>query len=565
VGREPSAVLADPASGRTFVLNEGDSTISVLEGTTVVATWPVPEQSTKLAIVDGQLWVGSRRGGRITVLSAKDGMALGEVKLSATGMVFQLLASADARRIYAVSYARIHMIDVATRQEVASAVLNGAGVLALPASGPGLYATGYDSATQQEYLALLDTETLSEKAQLPSVPDLAALAADPRNGRLYLISSYTNELVVLDGQSHQRLARLIVGRTPRSLALDAEKGTLYVANYDGDNVAIVDTAKLAVVATVPLALRLEGMDVDPVTGRLYVAAGSANTVYLLGEAGVLEKWPISGYPSQVRVVPGRSQVACLSLVEDKLTLLDQMGKPAEVYTTGHRPRGLMIDDMQRRIYAGDTVLEWEARITHTLRISTPAGSMESPVQMLLDTRRNRLYAVALNGIPGSNNGYVVTRIGEADADPAAPAPGKLSVVDLVYDEEMDRFYATNARMGTYGLQVSQGEDGRELLALRLDRYPAAMALNPATRHLWVVLQSVAGQATARDTQIAAYDTRTLGRVALLQVDGFVESLSVDPRNNRIYLANGDAGLIHVVQDVPMSAPAGPIPYSTPKP
>ena len=563
VGRGPSAILAAPGSGRVFVLNEGDSTLSVLEGTTVVATWPLPEQPSTLLLVGEQLWVGSRRGGRITILSPKDGSTLGEVDLSANSMVFQMVASGDGRLVYAASYARIHVIDATSRQEIKSTNLAGVGLLAVPSSGQGLYASGYDLDKQEEYLALLDDKTFAEVRRLPSVSDLAALVSDLASGRLYLLSSFSDELVVLDGQSGQPVARLTVGYEPRSMALDTQSGFLYVANYKGDNVAVVDTGKLALVATVPLAVRMASMDADPISGQLYVAAGSANSVFVLGEAGFLDQWPVGGYPSQVRVIPGTGLVACLSLIEDKLMLLDQAGRVVETYATGHRPRGLALDEIQRRIFAGDTVIQWEQHVTHTLAISTPAGSVEQPVQIVLDARRNRYYAVLANGIPGSNYGYMATRLDDGVANPQAPAPGQLSIVELIYDEEMDRFYSTSVRMGTYGLQVSRAEDCQQLCFTTFNRYPAAMALNPATRHLWVVLQAVSVQTAASDTLIVAYDTRTFGQAAQFRVDGLVESLAVDPRSNRVYLANGDKGIIHVVQDVPTAAPSGPLTYNTP--
>jgi len=565
VGRGPSAILAAPSLGHVFVLNEGDSTLNVLEGTNVVATWAVPEQSSKLLLVGEQLWVGGQRGGRIAVLSARDGSALGVVTLSTENATFHMVASRDGQRVYALTYGRLHTIDVASQQEIGRADLTGLGLLAIPPSGQGLYMSGYDLEKQQAYLALLEDKTLAEARRLPSVPDLAALLSDPASGRLYLLSSFTDELVIMDGQDDRRIATLTVGHEPRSMALDAQRGLLYVANTKGDNVTVVDTVKLAVIATVPVALRMESMDVDPITGQLYVAASSANSILVLGEAGLVSKWPVGEYPSQVRVIPGTGLVASLSLVEDKLTLLDQTGRVVETYATGHRPRGISLDEMQRRIFAGDTVIQWESHVTHTIAISTTAGSMEPPVQVVLDVRRNRFYAVAANGIPGSNYGYVVTRLDEGLAASQAPAPGQLSVVELIYDEEMDRFYATSLRMGTYSLQVSQAEDCQQVHLVSFNRYPAAMALNPATRHLWVVLQTVSVRTTAADTLIFAYDTRTFGEVASFHVDGLVESLAVDPRNNRIYLANGDAGVIHLVQDVITSAPAGPLPYTTPTP
>jgi len=560
VGRGPRAIVADPASGRVFVLNEGESSLSVLEGAKVVATWSLSESASGLLMVGGELWVAGRGKGHITILSGRDGSTLGEVELSA-GLVSAMVAGGDGRRVYAADYARLCVVDVASRREVRSVGLSGIGLLAVAPSGQGLYVSGYDADKREGYLALLEEESLAEVRRVPSVPDLAALVGDPTSGRVYLLSAYNDELVVLDGQSGQVVARLGVGYEPRSMALDAPRGLLYVANYRGDNLVVVDTAKPALVATVPLALRIGGMEADPIGGQLYVAVGSANKVLVLGEAGLVGEWAVGGYPSQVRVIPGTGLIACLSLSEGRLRLLDQTGQVVGAYATGRRPRGLALDEMRRQILAGDTVIQWEQGLTQTLAITTPAGTVEQPVQVVLDVRRNRYYAVAANGVPGSNYGYVATRVDEGVANPEAPAPGRLSIVELIYDEEMDRFYATSTRMGTFGLQVSRAEDCQELLWLNLNRYPQAMALNPATRHVWVALGAASAQAGVSDTQVVVYDTRTFGQVAQFNLDGLVEALAVDPRTNRVYLAVGDVGVIHVAQDVPMEAPTGPLSYA----
>jgi len=175
--------------------------------------------------------------------------------------------------------------------------------------------------------------------------------------------------------------------------------------------------------------------------------------------------------------------------------------------------------------------------------------------MVLDTKRSLLYAVILKGISSSNDANIVVRL---ETEPDAPAPGRLGVIDLAYDGEMDRFYATNCYRGSCGLQVSEAEHSQELLYLAFDRRPTAMALSRDTHHLWVALGSDhSSHLDRQDAKIVAYDTRTWGQAAALAVNGPVDAMAVDARSNRIYLASGEAGVIYVVQDVATPQPAKP--------
>ena len=205
-------------------------------------------------------------------------------------------------------------------------------------------------------------------------------------------------------------------------------------------------------------------------------------------------------------------------------------------------------------------------MTHTLAVNTVYGVEYPPVRTVLDTRRNTLYAVAHNGTPGSNGGYVVRRFVEGEFDLTAPAPGRLSVIDLIYDRDMDQFYATNWRMQSFGLQVSKGDDCQEVLYVRLDRHPGAMVLNPATHHLWLALHTPYWWwEETHDTILVALDTRTFARVAEFRVDGLAKSMAVDQSSSRVYLDAGEKNSIYVIQDVAMTPPPAPATVPSPTP
>ncbi|MFO7697964.1 MAG: hypothetical protein R6X16_12520, partial [Anaerolineae bacterium] len=216
------------------------------------------------------------------------------------------------------------------------------------------------------------------------------------------------------------------------------------------------------------------------------------------------------------------------------------------------PRGLYVDSVAGDLYAGDTVLSWSTGTTRSLGMPADPATAH-PVQVLHDTRRNMLYTVALNETPGSNGGYVVYRQ-EGPAWETARVPGRQSVVDIIYDEEADRFFSINGRMGEYGIQVYDPESSRELHYVPLQAQPMAMLLNGPYHHLWVATSAPATGPTPAHTVLTAYDTRVFAPVAIVRVNEAISVATVDPRTGRLYLASGDNALIYVLQDIVLPAP-----------
>jgi len=101
--------------------------------------------------------------------------------------------------------------------------------------------------------------------------------------------------------------------------------------------------------------------------------------------------------------------------------------------------------------------------------------------------------------------------------------------------------------------------------LPLAGHPVALALDSATHHLWLALQSsdVADGRTV--TELIAWDTRSLGEAARLRIDGAVSSIAVDEARMRVYLGSADTGQVHVVQDVPLPQPPSPTATQTSTP
>lgn len=553
----PTAMLADPATGRVLVLHEAESAITVIADRDIVATWRLEDPPYRAALVGDALWVGSLYNGVIALLSPTDGTTLQRLALPEAPAIYDLLATPDGTAVIAATSKGLYRLNAAPLGLAAQAPSEYHRAMAFSTDGGTLYVGRYDPDQGQTVIEVRDAVTLAPQGQLPAAPDLSALQVDPRNGRLYALSQFTGELLTLDPATGAILERSVVGYEPVAMALDANAQRLYVVNREGANVAVIDPDRRTVLAIVPLATIITHQAVHPESGTLYIALGSADEVLAMQHGQLLGAWRVRPYPRHVAYVAPIRRLAVLSYAQGELALLDDAGTVTGAVAAGARPVGLSIDLAHQRIYAGEIVMDWRTGVTSTWPVpGVTLGSESSPQQIVVDTRRDIPYAVAFNGIPGSNGGNIIARWNGQAFETAGALPGKLSVVQALYDERMDRFYVTHSRMGVNGLQVTAAEDGAEIADLSLERYPLSMALSPNTWHLWVALPTF-DEAEPPHTLLRAYDTRSLGVAAEIALDERVGALAVDAQRHLLYAASQHTGRVYVVQDVLLPAPPAP--------
>ncbi|MGC9361211.1 MAG: hypothetical protein ACP5G7_12715, partial [Anaerolineae bacterium] len=392
---------------------------------------------------------------------------------------------------------------------------------------------------------------------LPSAP--RAVLADAETERISVALGTDHAVRVLSRADLDTFATFRVGRQPVALALAS--GILYVACAESDQVARIDTVSGGKLDAIPLAARISDLALAE-TG-VAAALSSSDEVAWLDQEGVSVRWPTLPHPAEVAWLTGRDELAVLSSATGTLALFGSNGTEIARYAVGPDPRALYWDRDQDLLYAGRIALDLATGMTHTVGLTSLMGATVWPEGVAADTRRSTTYLVASNGVPGSNHGLVTYRLGPDGAVPGGP--GRLSIVDLVYDAETDRFFSTYQRMGTYGLQVWDPAAEVETLCLSLSRRPTALALNPGTHHLWVGLGQGTPMNPADDGLLRAYDTRTMGLVAELSFTGPLTALAVDVASNLVYAACEADQTVWLVQDVEMLAPPGPTPTHTPTP
>ena len=307
VGRLPRGVAVSPDGSRIYVANSWSDNISEIDAATmqVVRKLPAGFEPTGVAL-DGQgkfLYAANRLGGDVSVIELATGRE--ERRLVAGRGASWLTVSADGSRIYVTHIypnirtfrtqpeSEITEIDTASRRVVSRLPLhNAGGVFHIALAKDGRLGIAAQMRPKNliplahvehgwafgNSLAVFGDD-IGGVVQLPldAIEDYFSLpfgvAIAPDQSKAYISASGSNEVAILDvrklaaaakspdaarlandlsAASRYVLARVPVGRNPRSVVLSRDGGALYISNRLDDSISVLDTARGAVTATIPL-------------------------------------------------------------------------------------------------------------------------------------------------------------------------------------------------------------------------------------------------------------------------------------------------------------------------
>ncbi len=307
VGRVPRGVAVSPDGTRLYVTNSWSDTVTEIDAGSLKAirTLPAGFEPTGIAMDGrrGTLYVANRIGGDVSLIDLESGQDAR--RLPAGRGASYVSASADGSRVFvthiypnpgkwrAEPESEITEVD-AEHRIVASRMRlhNVGGVFHLALSRDGRlgiaaqmrpktlvplahvehgWALGNSIAVFGDDVGGVVQLPLDEIESYFSLPFGVAIAPD--KSKAYVSASGTDEVAILDlrrlvaaarspeaaglandlsASAKYVLARIPVGRNPRSIALSPGGGTLYVANRLDDAISIVDTARGVVTGSVSL-------------------------------------------------------------------------------------------------------------------------------------------------------------------------------------------------------------------------------------------------------------------------------------------------------------------------
>ena len=305
VGRVPRGIAITPDGARLYVTNSWADTVSEIDAATLRAlrTLPAGFEPTGIAFQGGALYVANRLSDNVTVVDLASG-AITRHLIAAHGASY-VAASPETARVYVTHIypipgefrtpPRSEIAEIDARQQIVTdriALPDAAGVFHVAVSRDGRLGLAallrphnlVPLAHVEHGWAFVDSlavfgEDIGGVVQLPldaiedyfSLPFGVAIAPDKK--RAYVSASGSNEVAVIDlarlvaaarspsaarmandlsAAARYVIARIPVGRNPRSIALSSDGTTLWVANRLDDSISIIDTARLAVSGTVAL-------------------------------------------------------------------------------------------------------------------------------------------------------------------------------------------------------------------------------------------------------------------------------------------------------------------------
>jgi YVTN family beta-propeller protein len=267
VGAAPVSIAVNSVSGRVYVANAGDGTVSVLDGTSdaVVATIPIGSHPYSIAAdsATGKVYVTHTFGDQLTILDGTTNTAV-DLKTGSSDLI-----AIDSRNatIYLLGYGGAVMALDGTSHKITT----------LPV-GRHAWALTLNDVTGTVYVTRIEDADLAavsgrspDASILPAGAIPCAIAVNSKGNTLFVANYGDGTVTVIDTTSGRATATIHVGEHPKAIAFDPSRNLVYVANTSSGTVSVIDAENKAVVATLPAGENPYALAVAPGSNSLYVA------------------------------------------------------------------------------------------------------------------------------------------------------------------------------------------------------------------------------------------------------------------------------------------------------
>jgi YVTN family beta-propeller protein len=325
-GNGPYQATYDSGNGYVYVTNTGSSTVTVINGTTQVATVPVQEQPQTMVYdpEDGDIYVSSYMSYLMTVINgttvvgspvvnmfpgsacydSENGFVYvpswgGNVTvLNGTHVVARLKAGWEP--VAATCDSGTGWVYVSNSNSGNVTVINGTRVVGSVTTGVGPQGGAYDRENGCVYIPNFNTDNVSVVNGTTLVGTIAvggfprSDAYDGANGYVYVVNSELNDsgVSVIDGL--QVIANLTVGSNPWSGTYDSWNGDMYVTNLFSTFVSVISGT--TVIGSVNVGSYPRYATYDSGNGYVYVPNGNSGNVSVFPTIGYTVTFTETGLP-----------------------------------------------------------------------------------------------------------------------------------------------------------------------------------------------------------------------------------------------------------------------------
>jgi YVTN family beta-propeller protein len=310
VGSDPTSATYDATNGYMYVPNGNSDNVSVINGTTVVATvavgsgpWPatydaadgdvyVPNGlSANVSVINGTKVVASVGAGTSPTYSVYDGgngyVYVSDLTSNTVSVIHgtSLVGSVNVGNTPAVpAYdSRNGYIYVPDDGGSTVSVIHGTKLIATVSTGTSPYSATYDGRNGYVYVTNYGSDNVSVISDMTVVGSVNAGTGptfgtyDDVNGYVYVSNFGSSNVTVINGTTV--VVSVDVGSEPEGASCDVGNGYVYVTNQASKNVSAIRGTKLA--GTVPVGASPNSAGYDPANGYVYVTDSGASNVSVL--------------------------------------------------------------------------------------------------------------------------------------------------------------------------------------------------------------------------------------------------------------------------------------------
>jgi YVTN family beta-propeller protein len=468
VGFVPVDVAVNPLTGRAYVANVEDQSVSVITPGAATATVATGRNPGSVAVnpATNRVYVANRVDDGLTVI---DGDTNATVS-GATGTTPTAIAvNVRSNKVYVANAGSddVTVLDGATNAVHNVAVGRHPSALAVNETTNRVYGANLEAGT----VTVIDGAT-DATASITVGSEPSAIAVNETTNRIYVANSASSNVTVIDGATNAT-ATIAAGRGPVALAINESTNKVYVANVVGASMTVIDGPTKAT-STVSVGDGPVAVAVNEAKNKVYVANSSSSTV----------------------------------------TVLDAGSGATVAMRTGRDPRALAVDVRTNRVYVADagdddvTVIDGSSAVANvTIDQTRVAGADRYATAAALDADVE----------PGVATAYVATGQAYADALALGPVAGDDAALLLTRRDDVPEATADELRRLAPGRIVIVGGTGAvsAAVASALDAYTTG----PVER--------VAG--SSRYETAVALSTRAfpaaVGTVHLVSGEGFADAVS----------------------------------------
>ena len=267
VGSGPVSIVVSTRSGKVYVTNAGDGTVSVLDGQTdaVLKTIKVSRSPYSICINSstGKVYISHTYSNDTTIIDDQ----YGTVSSIQTGPKDMLAINEQTNTIYLLGYegGDLSVIDGRSGTiKKLSAGMHAWGMSVNQLNGT-LYVAKIGNAEVRTYAS-----DGRPSATIPVGAIPCSIAIDAMRNRVFVANYGDSTVTLIDSVANKPMNTIAVGQRPEAVAVDPTRGLAFVANTQSDTVTVIDTIQQAVIATLDAGTHPFGLVFNPVSSKLHV-------------------------------------------------------------------------------------------------------------------------------------------------------------------------------------------------------------------------------------------------------------------------------------------------------